>query len=50
MADVVWKGVYPKVFGFSRQLSINKFFDSSTPLMRKVDVGGEKRRGVDTGK
>ena len=24
MADGVWKGVYPKVFGRSRQLSLNK--------------------------
>ena len=29
------------VFGQSCQLSLNKFFDSSTPSMRKVDDGGE---------
>ena len=41
MADGVWKGVYPKVFGHSRQLSLNKFFDPSTPSMRK-GRGGER--------
>ena len=30
MADGVWKG-----FGRSKQLSLNKFFDPSTPSMRK---------------
>ena len=35
MAEGVWKVVYPKVFGRSRQLSLNKFFDPSTPSMRK---------------
>ena len=35
------------VFGCFNQLSLNKFFDSSTPFMRKVDDGGEKgTRGV----
>ena len=43
MADGVWKGVYPQVLGRSRQLSLNKFFDPSTPSMRKVD-DGEKRK------
>ena len=43
MANGVWKGVYPLVFGRSRQLSLNKFFDPSTPSMRKVD-DGEKRK------
>ena len=43
MADGVWKGVYPWVLGRSRQLSLNKFFDLSTPSMRKVD-NGEKRK------
>ena len=37
MADGVWKGVYPQVFGRSHQLSLNKFFDPSGPSMRKVD-------------
>ena len=44
VADGVWKGVYPLVFGRSRQLSLNKFFDPSTPSMRKVDNGKEKRK------
>ena len=35
MADGVWKGVYPKFFGHSCQLLLNKFFDLSTPSMRK---------------
>ena len=35
MTDGVWKVVYPEVFGRSRQLSLNKFFDPSTPSMRK---------------
>ena len=43
MADGVWKGVYPQVLGRSRQLSLNKFFDPSTPSMRKVDDGEEKK-------
>ena len=44
MADGVWKGFYPEVFGGSKQLSQNKFFDPSTPSMRKVDDGEEKKR------
>ena len=43
MADGVWKGVYPYVFGHFKQLSLNKFFDPSTPSMRKVDNGEEKK-------
>ena len=43
MADGVWKGVYLQVQGHSRQLSLNKFFDPSTPSMRKVDDGEEKK-------
>ena len=45
MADGVWKGVYPKVFGHSKQLSVNKFFDPSTPSMRKGRDGGGKKTG-----
>ena len=45
MADGVWKGVYPQVFGHSKQLLLNKFFDPSTPSMRKVRDGGEKKTG-----
>ena len=44
MADRVWKGVYPKVFGSSRQVSLNKFFDPSTPSMRKVDDGKKEKK------
>ena len=44
MADGVWKGVQPKVIGHFKQLSPNKFFDLSTPSMRKGD-GGEKNGG-----
>ena len=32
-----------RVLGRSRQLSLNKFFDPSTPSMRKVDDGEEKK-------
>ena len=49
MADGVWKGVYPKVFKRSKQLSLNKFFDPSTPSMRKGRDGGENG-GKKTGK
>ena len=35
MAEGVWKGVYPEVFGHSKQLSLNKFCDPSTPSMSK---------------
>ena len=31
------------VFGRSTQLLLNRFFDPSTPFMRKVCNGGEKR-------
>ena len=44
MADGVWRGVYPYVFGHSKQLSLNKFIDPSTPSLRKVDDGEKKRR------
>ena len=50
MADGVWKGVYPKVFGRSKQLSLNKFFDPSTPSMRKGCDGGKKNRKKTGGK
>ena len=42
MADGVWKGVQPQVIGHFEPLSLNKFFDPSTPSMRKVDDGEEK--------
>ena len=44
MADGVWKVVYSQVFGHSKQLSLNKFFDPSTPSMRKVDNGEKKKK------
>ena len=43
MADGVWKGVQPKVIGHFKQLSLNKFFDTSTPSMRK-GRDGEKMK------
>ena len=46
MADGVWKGVYLQVFGRSRQLSLNKFFDPSTLSMRKVDDGKRENNDV----
>ena len=39
MANRVWKGAYPLVFGRSGQLSQNKFFDPSTPSVRKGNSG-----------
>ena len=46
MADWVWKGVYPKVFGRFHQLSLNKFFEpSTTPSIRNGRDGGVKKRG-----
>ena len=44
MADGVWKGVQSQVIGRSRQLLLNKFFDPSTPSMRKGRDGGEKKK------
>ena len=43
-ANGVWNGVYSKVFGRSRQLSLNMFFDPSAPSMRKVDNGKRKKK------
>ena len=43
MVDGVWKGVSPWVFGRSKQLLLNKFFDPITPSMRKVDDGEKKK-------
>ena len=39
MADGVWK-----VFGRSKQLLLNKFFDPSTPFMRTGRDGGETEK------
>ena len=49
MTDGVWKGVYPLVFGRSKQILLNKFFDPSTPSMRK-GRDGEKTGGKMGGK
>ena len=46
MADGVWKGIYPQVFGCSKQLLLNKFIDPSTPSMRKGRDRGEKNGGM----
>ena len=43
MANGVWKGVCPQFFGRFRQLSLNKFFDLSTPSMRKGRDGGTEK-------
>ena len=44
MADRVWKGAYPLIFGHSRQLSLNMFVDPSAPSLRKVDDGEKKKK------
>ena len=47
-----WPTGSGKVFGHSGQLSLNKFFDPSTPSMRKGRDGGkkqEKKTGQKTG-
>ena len=44
MANGVWKGVYPYVFRHSKLLSLNKFFDPSTPSMRKGDSGEQRKK------
>ena len=41
MAD----GVQPQVIGNFEPLLLNKFFDPSTPSMRKGDEGGEEKNG-----
>ena len=45
MADGVLKVVYPLDFGCPRQLLLNKFFDPSTPSMRKGDDGEKGKNG-----
>ena len=44
MAEEVWKGDHSGVFEPSYQLSLNKFFDPSTPSMRKERNRREKNR------
>ena len=41
MADGVWKGGYLLIFRRSGQLLLNKFFDPSTPSIRKGRGGGK---------
>ena len=43
MADGVWKEVQPQVIGHFKQLLQNKFFDPSTPSMRKGRDGEWKK-------
>ena len=43
MADGVWKGVQTQVIGHFEPLSLNKFFDPSTPSMRKIDDGEKEK-------
>ena len=50
MADEVWKSIDFWAFGRSRHLSLNRFFDPSTPSMRKGDDGGEKKKKENRGK
>ena len=45
MAESVRKVAYPYVFGRSHQLLLNKFFDSSTPSMRKGRDGEWGKKG-----
>ena len=58
MADGVWKVFYPQIFGHSRQLSLNKFFDLSTPYFDQSEASKYKmaargpqngRRGLERG-
>ena len=44
MADGVWKGVQPQVFGRYEHLLLNKVFDSGTPSMRKGRDGETKNK------
>ena len=47
MADRFWEGVCLLVFGRSRQLSLTKFFDLSTPFLRKGCDEGNARTLTD---
>ena len=44
IAKGVWKGVCPYIFRHSRQLLLNRFFNSSTLSMKKVYDGEKHRR------
>ena len=43
IVDRVWKGILPKVFGCPHQLLQNMVIDPSTPTLRKVEDGEEKK-------
>ena len=43
MANGIWKRISLLVLGSSKQLLLNKFFDPSTPSMRKGRDGEKKR-------
>ena len=45
MANGVWKGVYPQVFGCFDQSSLNMSLYSSTPFMINIDNVGKKWGG-----
>ena len=49
MADGVWTVVYYKVYGRSRHLLLNKFFDQSIHSMRKVDDGEKEKKRTSWG-
>ena len=42
MADTVWRGNFPWVFGHLNQLLLNTQFVFCTPLLRKIKLGGGK--------
>ena len=47
--SLILEGCLPEVFGRSKQLSLNKFFDPNTPSMRKGRDGGKKKTGEKNG-
>ena len=49
MADGVWKGVYSYGFGCSPQLSLNEFFDLSTPMRKVVTEKRIKKNSENSG-
>ena len=53
MADGVWKGVHLKVIGRSDQLSLNKFFNLSTPSLINIESPAKSKmaaRGPQNGR
>ena len=49
MANMVWKGFHPYGFGYSRQLSLYKFFDPRSYSMRKGCDGEEVEKEEENG-